>query len=69
MEEASKLPGIQQISIIHGVGEKVTEVNSSGARMGFVIAQDINVDKAIEDCKAALDRIQISIKSEVCLKK
>lgn len=69
IEEASKLPGIQQISIVHGVGEKVTEVNSSGARMGFVIAQDTNVDKAIEDCRNALARIQISIKSEVCLEK
>lgn len=65
IDEAKKLSGIQQISIVHGVGEKITDVNSSGARMGFVIAQDENVDKAIEDCKRALDMIQVNIKPEV----
>ena len=61
IEEAGKVTGVQQISIVHGVGEEVTEVTSSGARMGFVIAQDENAEKAVADCYEALDRILVTI--------
>lgn len=61
IEEAKQLPGIQQISIVHNIGEEVTEITSSGARMGFVIAQDVNSNEAIKDCYDALDKIKISI--------
>lgn len=61
IEEAKEVAGIQQISIVHGVGEEVTEIDSSGARMGFVIAQDENVESAIEDCMLALDKMNIEI--------
>lgn len=61
IDEAKKVPGIQQISIVHGVGEKVTEIESSGSRMGFVIAQDVNSNEAIKDCYDALKKIKISI--------
>ena len=56
-----KLPGIQQISFVHDVGETVTEVTCSGARIGFVIAQDKTVESAITDCCAALDCIKVVI--------
>lgn len=59
IEEAEKVDGVKQISIIHGVGEKVMEVTSSGARMGFVIVQDENAEKAVADCYEALDRIKV----------
>lgn len=62
IEQAEKVRGIQQISIIHGVGEKVTEINSSGARMGFVIAQDKNAVTAIADCENALQKIEVEIR-------
>lgn len=62
IEEAKKLSGIQQISIVHAIGEEVTEVTSSGARIGFVIAQDKNSEKAIQDCYLALNTIKIDIK-------
>ncbi len=61
IEDAKKIYGVQQISIVHGVGETVTEIDSSGARMGFVIAQDENAGAAIEDCMNALDKIRIGI--------
>lgn len=59
IENAKKIPGIQQISIVHGSGEEITEVTSSGARMGFVIAQDTNAEAAIGDCEAALKQISV----------
>lgn len=61
LDKAEKISGVQRISIVHGVGEKVTEIDSSGARMGFVIAQDENAEKAIADCYEALDKIKITI--------
>ena len=62
IDKAEEIDGVQQISIVHGVGEKVTEINSSGERMGFVIAQDVDVDAAIKDCLAALTKINVIIK-------
>ena len=61
LEDAKKVDGIQQISIVHGVGEEVTEIDSSGARMGFVIAQNENAEKAIKNCYEAMDKIKIII--------
>lgn len=61
IDEAEKIDAIQQISIVHGVGETVTEIDSSGARMGFVIAQDDNAEAAIKACMTALERIDVII--------
>lgn len=62
VEEAKKISGVQQISIVHNIGEKITEVTSSGERMGFVIAQDTNAEKAITDCYLAINKIKVEIK-------
>ena len=61
VEDAEKVSGVQQISFVHGVGEEVTEVTSSGARMGFVIAQDEYVEKAVADCYESLGKIEVDI--------
>lgn len=61
IEEAKKIIGVQQISVVHGVGEEVTDINSSASRMGFVIAQDENGERAIADCINALKKIQVLI--------
>lgn len=61
IEEAKNVHGVQQVCIVHDVGEKITEATSSGARMGFVIAQDKNAEFAIADCMDALQRIKVEI--------
>lgn len=61
IEEAKEIPGVKQISIVHGVGENVTEVSSSGSRIGFVIAQGLNENDAIKLCENTLKRISIKI--------
>ena len=61
VQQAEKLPGIRQVSIVHGVGETVTEINSSAARMGFVIAQGENADEAARQCDKAKEAIKITI--------
>lgn len=59
IEEAEKIPGIVQVSIVHDVGEEITEINNSGSRMGFVIAQRDTPKEAITTCKDALGKIKV----------
>lgn len=61
LDEAKKYPGIKQISVVHGVGEKITNIVSSGSRIGFVISQGNNSEAAIDNCIKALDKIKIKI--------
>ncbi|MCR5151395.1 MAG: ATP-grasp domain-containing protein [Clostridiales bacterium] len=61
IEEAKRIPGVKQISVVHSVGEEVTDITGSGARIGFVIAQDENAKAAIADCEKALSKIKIEI--------
>lgn len=63
LDQAITVPGIQQISIVHGIGEKVTDVIDSASRMGFVIAQGENVDMAVESCNTALDLVHVRYKN------
>lgn len=61
IEEAEKMPGVKQVSIVHGVGETVGIINSSAARMGFVIAQGDDRQNAIDLCEKAVGTIKITI--------
>ena len=54
ISEAESVPGVVQVSIVHGVGEHVGEIKSSIDRAGFVIAQ-------AEDAKKAVDIAEIGI--------
>ena len=60
-EEAERIEGVRQVSIVHGVGETVGEIDSSAARMGFVVAQANNADDAVTVCENALNAINITI--------
>lgn len=59
VEEAKQISGVKQISIVHGIGEKVTDITDSGSRMGFVIAQGSTAEDAAQKCEDALSRIRI----------
>lgn len=63
LKEAEKLPGIKQISIVHGVGETITEITDSASRMGFVIAQGESAQEAVDRCEAALQQLDIKIQN------
>lgn len=60
-DEAEKMPGVKQVSIVHGVGEEISDVVDSGSRMGFVIAQGKDADDAERKCKSALGKIKVEI--------
>lgn len=61
IEIAEQIEEIRQISIVHGIGERVTEIDSSGSRMGFVITQAKDRKSAVDACNKALEKIQIEI--------
>ena len=61
VEKAETMPGVKQVSIVHGVGETVTAITDSGSRMAFVIAQGADADDAAEKCEKALAMIKVEI--------
>lgn len=61
VEEAKMMPGVKKVSIVHGIGETITNITDSGSRMGFVIARGTDADDAERKCQAALDKIKVDI--------
>lgn len=59
IEEAKKIPGVQEISIVHGVGETVGEIGSSTDRVGFVIARAETAEDAIRVCEKSLKQVSL----------
>ena len=53
------MPGVKQVSIVHGVGETITDIIDSGSRMGFVIAQGTDADDAANKADIALSLISV----------
>jgi biotin carboxylase len=61
VEEAKKIPGVQEISMVHSVGETIGEIDSSTDRVGFVIAQAETVEDAVDKCETAMKTIHIKV--------
>ena len=61
VEKAKSLPGIRNISFVHKVGERISEVDSSTDRIGFVIASGETAQEAVEACEKALGMITIHV--------
>ena len=61
LDEAKKIPGIKQVYVVHGIGERMDGIKCSGDRSGFVIAQADTAKKAIEICEKALEVIEIKM--------
>jgi len=61
IEEARHVDGVQQVSFVKNVGDSVLNIKSSSDRIGFVIAQSDDADKAILACEKAKNQIEIEI--------
>ncbi len=59
IDEAKAIPGIVQISIVHGIGEIIGEIKSSADRAGFVIAEADTAKAAVAACEQALQVINV----------
>ncbi len=60
LEEAENIQGVKQVRIVHGIGYDAKEIKNSLDRVGFVIAQDTNVENAVRACEHALNKIRIN---------
>ncbi len=61
IQDAESIDGVRQISIVHNVGEEIREIKSSTDRIGFVVAQNDDVNIAIESCQEAINKIRVTI--------
>lgn len=61
LEKARNIEGVQQLDMVYGVGDEVGEIKSSIDRVGFVIAQAEDIEKAKRCCDRALDKIDIRV--------
>ena len=59
IEDARKIPGVKEISIVHPVGDEIGEIGSSTDRVGFVIAQAESAEEAISICEKAINSVII----------
>lgn len=64
LETAQAVPGVVQVSIVHGLGESVGEIKSSVDRAGFVIAQAETAAKAVSAATCGIDCIKVNVKPE-----
>ena len=58
VDDVRRIPGIVQVSIVHGVGECLDNIKSSVDRAGFVISQAENVNKAVEIAEMGVAKIK-----------
>lgn len=63
LKEAESVPGIRQVSIVHGVGEAAKKIQSSVDRIGFVIAQENTIEGAVDACEKALEKVNVKIRA------
>ena len=61
IQHAESVPGVQQVFVVHGVGEIMNGIKSSGNRAGFVIAQADTAEDAIKSCVEANKMIRIEV--------
>lgn len=61
INEAKTIPGVKQVFVVHGVGETMNGIKSSGDRAGFVIAQADCADEAIKICEKAKKLISVEV--------
>jgi len=61
LEEAHQITGVKKIGFFKGVGDMVDEVKSSDDRVGYVITQANNPEKAISLCERVLELVTIDV--------
>jgi biotin carboxylase len=62
--EAESIPGVVQVSIVHGFGEKVGVIKSSVDRAGFIIAQAEDALNAVKRAECGVNTITVVVTEE-----
>lgn len=61
IEEAEKMTGIHQVTLVKNIGDTADEIGSSVDRVGYVIAQADTADSAVQICREAMEKIKITV--------
>ena len=61
VDEAKRVPGIREITIVKDIGSEIPDIGSSADRAGFVIAQADTAENAVKACEEALAKIKITV--------
>lgn len=61
---AMKIEGVKNVNFNVQVGDEITVINSSNARIGNVISQAKSAEEAVEICNQALEKIKIELFEE-----
>ncbi|WP_455650413.1 ATP-grasp domain-containing protein [Enterocloster citroniae] len=64
IEDAKKLYGIYQITLIKKPGDVIGEIGSSVDRIGYVISQADNAESAVRCCERAIEGITITVEEQ-----
>lgn len=59
IDEVKQMPGVKQVCFVKNIGDAVTPINSSADRIGFIIAQAEDAEKAMHICTSAMKKIEI----------
>lgn len=59
IDDAKAVEGIQQVTVVHGVGDTAKKLRSSADRICFVISQMDTPEEAIAQCEKALNKIEV----------
>jgi biotin carboxylase len=62
LDEARAFPGVTEVTMLKGVGDKVGYFKNGADRIGYVIAQGKDTADAIRICEDAMKLIQINVK-------
>lgn len=60
-EEAKGMAGVKEVSVVHGVGETITDVIDSASRVGYVVADGEDAAAAAANAENAAAKIKITV--------
>ncbi|MBQ4071555.1 MAG: ATP-grasp domain-containing protein [Clostridia bacterium] len=63
-DAARALPGVREITLVKGVGDRVGAIGSSSDRVGFVIADGESAEDAVRACDRALETVKFKIRKD-----
>lgn len=62
LDDARAIPGITEVTMLKGEGDKVRYFKNGADRIGYVIAQGVDAADAVRICEEAIKRIRIRVK-------
>jgi biotin carboxylase len=65
IEDAQSIEGVQEITLVKRVGDRVDNIHSSVDRVGFVISQGDDAQNAVAICQEALRKIRIKVNGAI----